>query len=48
MHLYMESQVRDAAHVKYGGDEGIQERAKAILDRKLQDRVRVSWSAECI
>ena len=40
MHLYLESQVREIAYEKHGGAEGIEARARAILDAKLQTRLK--------
>lgn len=40
MRLYLESQVRAVAHAKHGGEEGVEARARAVLDAKLQGRIR--------
>jgi hypothetical protein len=40
MRLYLESQVREIAYTKHGGAEGIEARARAVLDAKLQTRLR--------
>lgn len=40
MRLYLESQVKEIAFAKHGGAEGIEARARAILDAKLQSRLK--------
>lgn len=40
MRLYLESQVREVAFGKHGGVEGIEARARAVLDAKLQTRLK--------
>jgi DNA repair protein len=40
MRLYLESQVREVAFEKHGGAEGIEARARAVLDAKLQTRIK--------
>ena len=38
--LYLESQVRDTAYAKHGGAEGIEARARALLDAKMQIKLK--------
>jgi DNA repair protein len=40
MKLYLESQVREVAVSKHGGVEGIEARARAVLNAKLQTRLK--------
>lgn len=40
MRLYLDSQVREVAMKKHGSEEGIEARARAVLDAKLQTRLK--------
>lgn len=39
MKLYMESQIREIAFAKHGGEDGIEAKARQLLDNKLQTRL---------
>ena len=41
MQLLLESQVRAAAHAKHGGQEGVEEHARALLDAKMEALAKV-------
>ena len=42
MQLFLEAQVKEASQLKHGGTEGVEERQRARLDQRLQDRLKVS------
>lgn len=41
MRLYMESQVRDVAYTKYGGQAGLEQEAREKVSKKLEMRLKV-------
>ena len=43
MKLYMESQVKDVAYAKYGGQAGLEWEARVKVSKKLESRIQVRW-----
>lgn len=43
MKLYMESQVRNVAHAKYGGQAGLEWEARVKVSKKLESRIQVCY-----
>lgn len=45
MKLYMESQVKEVAYAKYGGQAGLEWEARVKVGKKLESRIQVCLSA---